>query len=433
MNENPSLDNEFIPLILGVSDKFKNLYLINRYGKIKREKDGLIFSITKGTHKGGDGYPRVFLTAEDNTREAYLVHRLVALHFVPNDNPETKIIVDHIDRDKQNYFYSNLRWVTSSENQKNRVFSKKETDRLIFLRVNPNNNNIIEVLRNKDLYSGQRQPIYESIKEHKTYLGVLWDVIDLRLEQFYNKFGLPKVWKRITKFEEREVYCSDNGFIKFKNSGGNFEYTPGHKNTAGYMIFNYGKLGYRVHRLVYEVFRRNGKELPLEIEIDHIDTNPENNSIENLRECSTHKENLNNPLTLENMGKQVHMFSIKGKYLRTFKSITDAYVFLGCSTKSSRISYICSGKSNSLVYKSYLWSYNSSEDLISEEMKTRLIFQYDKNRELINVYNIHRCLREIKDWNTKNGFSFDEISLKNSIQSGKLCSDGLYYSKGPMI
>ena len=44
-------------------------------------------------------------------------HRLIAMCFLHNDNPSSKITVDHIDGDPQNYTLSNLEWVTSSENQ----------------------------------------------------------------------------------------------------------------------------------------------------------------------------------------------------------------------------------------------------------------------------------------------------------------------------
>lgn len=49
-----------------------------------------------------------------------------------------------------------------------------------------------------------------------------------------------------------------------------------------------------VHRLVWETL--NGK-IPDGFEIDHIDTNKDNNELKNLRVC-TSKENQNNPITL---------------------------------------------------------------------------------------------------------------------------------------
>ena len=46
-----------------------------------------------------------------------LVHRLIALTFLPN--PENKTSVDHIDFNEQNNRVDNLRWVTVKENQQN--------------------------------------------------------------------------------------------------------------------------------------------------------------------------------------------------------------------------------------------------------------------------------------------------------------------------
>jgi hypothetical protein len=50
---------------------------------------------------------------------------------------------------------------------------------------------------------------------------------------------------------------------------------------------------YMVHRLVAQAFIPNPNNKP---EIDHIDGNPLNNMVNNLRWCS-HRENLNNPIT----------------------------------------------------------------------------------------------------------------------------------------
>ena len=48
-----------------------------------------------------------------------LKHRLIALQFIQNDEPDTKIQVDHINRIKNDNRLENLRWVTPSENCQN--------------------------------------------------------------------------------------------------------------------------------------------------------------------------------------------------------------------------------------------------------------------------------------------------------------------------
>ncbi|KAK8840018.1 hypothetical protein M9Y10_031303 [Tritrichomonas musculus] len=47
-------------------------------------------------------------------------HKIIAEHFVPNDDPENKRVVDHIDNNRQNNSPSNLRWVSPKENSMNK-------------------------------------------------------------------------------------------------------------------------------------------------------------------------------------------------------------------------------------------------------------------------------------------------------------------------
>ena len=86
-------------------------YLIYPDGRVwsQKRKRYLLYDTSSGYH-------RVSIS-NNSTLKRFLVHRLVAIHYIPNphDYPQ----VDHIDRDKTNNDVSNLRWVTPLQNQRN--------------------------------------------------------------------------------------------------------------------------------------------------------------------------------------------------------------------------------------------------------------------------------------------------------------------------
>ena len=109
--------------------KFKSILIllnrkmeINGYPNYLIYEDGRVYSNNrrKGFLKPQEikhGYLRVGLS-DSKDRKWFLIHRLVALHYI--DNPNNKQYVDHIDRNTQNNHFSNLRWVTAQENMDNR-------------------------------------------------------------------------------------------------------------------------------------------------------------------------------------------------------------------------------------------------------------------------------------------------------------------------
>ena len=72
------------------------------------------------------GYYKINLY-KDNRTKTYQVHRLVAFAFCNNDNVIDYNVVDHVDRNKINNHFLNLRWATQSMNSRNATISRANT------------------------------------------------------------------------------------------------------------------------------------------------------------------------------------------------------------------------------------------------------------------------------------------------------------------
>jgi len=101
-----SVELKFIP-------DTNNMYMVTN--------DGRVFSLYKrGWMKHnmvGCGYHQVGIYDKKN-----YVHRLVADAFVCGKSDD-KNEVDHIDRNKLNNHYTNLRWVSHGENSRNKIYN----------------------------------------------------------------------------------------------------------------------------------------------------------------------------------------------------------------------------------------------------------------------------------------------------------------------
>lgn len=86
-------------------------YEINPEGTVRKISTNYV----RKTNKKKDGYIHIGLT-KDKKQKYFLLHRLLAITFIPN--PDNKLYVNHKDSDRQNNSLSNLEWVTSAENVK---------------------------------------------------------------------------------------------------------------------------------------------------------------------------------------------------------------------------------------------------------------------------------------------------------------------------
>jgi hypothetical protein len=103
--------NEFVDII-----GYEGLYRINKNGEIWSCNNK---KTLKCNLSGSKRYYAVRLYI-NNKQKSFSLHKLLAIHFIPNDDPENKTQVDHIDRNKTNNSLDNLRWVTPIENNRNK-------------------------------------------------------------------------------------------------------------------------------------------------------------------------------------------------------------------------------------------------------------------------------------------------------------------------
>jgi hypothetical protein len=103
-------------------------YQISNLGRVKSTKYGYdkILKHSKDKH----GYIRVWLYS-DKIRKELLLHRLIALAFIPN--PDNKLEIDHINRQKDDNRIENLKWVSRSDNCINVKARNKLNEKNIYL------------------------------------------------------------------------------------------------------------------------------------------------------------------------------------------------------------------------------------------------------------------------------------------------------------
>lgn len=97
---------------------YKKLYQISNLGNVRNKlKD-------KKINKDSKGYCRVTLSKNDK-KKMFLVHRLVAIHFIKN--PKNKLYINHIDNNPSNNKIWNLEWCTAYENTHHTINQGRRT------------------------------------------------------------------------------------------------------------------------------------------------------------------------------------------------------------------------------------------------------------------------------------------------------------------
>ena len=269
-----------------IIDGNKTNYMVSPEGDIINKKTNRIL---KGTIR--NGYRMVKLTI-NGIKKDYLIHRLVAMMYVPN--PLNLPQVNHKDKNRQNNCYTNLEWVSVQNNMKHRSAS----------------------LSNQKNISHKEQVV------------------------------LDDNWRQ---------YLDSNYWIKCDGTCYNLKTKIILKpNISGkYLRYGLSIDGKRseilIHKMVYIAFYGSYDEKNKQI--NHKDGNIFNNHIDNL-ELVTRSENVNHSYyTLRNNICEICQYDLYGNLLNVYPSMTIAATAIKGSV--SAISQVCSGKLKS--HKSFIW------------------------------------------------------------------------------
>ena len=149
---------------------YPNYEIATSYPFIVRNKTTKhVLKETVYNYNGDDGYPRIKI-GDKVIRK----HLLIARQFIPNDDPEHLTEVDHINHNRTDYHIENLRWVSHSDNQKNRC--KSTTGNITYNYIDEIHSDSITV----DTYNNHEFEFYyysESSDEFYFYNGCRYKIL----------------------------------------------------------------------------------------------------------------------------------------------------------------------------------------------------------------------------------------------------------------
>ena len=329
---------------------FEECYKISNYGDVYSIQSNIMMKLAAND----DGYKIFNIKIGDGKKKIY-IHMKVYETF--NDTDCKKgMVIDHINRIRDDNRVENLREITYSENAKNR---NKPTARIPKIRqYGPDGIYIkewesIEKIKENDI--NVDEVIKSCVKIEKTTDGYIWRY-DIDDECDAGKNGIIN-----DNYDENVFYdmkYDDGGtYSKYKvNKLGQI------KNYKGLIMSQHINGGYKhislyddllnlkvvlVHRIVALTFIENPENKEV---VNHKDRNKLNNHCNNL-EWMTEQENIRHACA-----RKVNKINPVDKtVIKTYDCIVDAYGDLGLTAKTGSISSVCKGKQKTAY--GYEWQY----------------------------------------------------------------------------
>jgi hypothetical protein len=291
---------------MNVKEEWKTIkeyenYKISSLGRLKNIK---LNKINVGCNHMG--YVRIKL-AKNNVTKSFLLHRIVAENFIPN--PENKKEVNHLG-DKTDNRVCMLEWVTHKENTVHSAKYKTNVEKIpINLRCSKTNIILESFERTLEAINflkniGITQYIfYKYLDSDKVFKGYL---IERKNKKKVIKNFINEKWVYL----KDSIYNEINIFPKYMVS--NYGRIKGHYNNilVNNCCNDYESIklinenitkSMKIHRIVimgFNILNHGNKK-----EVDHIDSNKNNNKLENLRWASKNDQ-INNINSKNKLNKQ---------------------------------------------------------------------------------------------------------------------------------
>lgn len=271
------------------SIRYASDYQVSNFGNLKNKKGRpLLVNYDRLRKTNTRAQPGFWV---DGQLKQYYLHRIVAEHFIENENNCSE--VNHIDGDCYNNVASNLEWVTKLENMRHaneNGLIKRFTTRIKATHKQTGEVTEYESASECSVATGVSNPrisqCCRGVCENKVYT---FEYKDCRRRLVFE--DSETIWKEFPEFTEYLV--STTGEVKHKKNGNILNGSL----VNGYRTVYLKGMNRLVHRMVAMTFLENPENLPV---VDHIDTNPLNNDVRNLKWCS-YKDNMNNQTTLDKM------------------------------------------------------------------------------------------------------------------------------------